>query len=65
MQSFSVLQGLCLSLATPPYPTYIPQAVFWREVKSNTSQSLGKGESEGCQTLTCISERYDLIILLE
>lgn len=55
MQSFSCLQGLLPPLTTPPYPTYISQTVFWHGVKSNTSQSCGKGESEGYQTLTCIS----------
>lgn len=61
MQSFSFLHRLSPPLTIPSYPTYIPEAVFWHEVKSNTSQSWGKGESEGYQTLT--SERYDLIIL--
>lgn len=64
MQSFSFLHGLSPPLATPPYPTRIPQAVFWHEVKRNTSQSWGKGESEGYQTLTCISEKYGLSDIL-
>lgn len=41
MQSFSFLHGLSRPLTTPLYPTYIPQAVFWHEVKSSGAVSHG------------------------